>query len=219
MKQYSYHLFFPIGNGIGFTGTGFFLKMDSEIFLISALHIFTGIHPQTNKLFKGLTASPDYLRVTQINKKGKIKMKNYQLYDENGLSIYFETENSSFDVSALPINNDEKIENVLSVSRPDLSSHFLIYEEIFYYGYPRFGLHQNKEPIKSAGYIIDLPNKNNVHIKANLFSAEGCSGSPIFIKNKGTPKLIGVLVGGNHNFGGNETLIVPITRIIEGLKL
>jgi hypothetical protein len=94
LADFCYHTRSMINSFTPMQGTAFYLNYKHKLFLFSALHNFTGIDPETNKLIKGLTGKPKDLLVRQLfqDRSGTwIKYFNSAVRDSLAYSIILDT--------------------------------------------------------------------------------------------------------------------------------
>lgn len=220
VKRYSYPLCVELGDNLCIAGTVFFLRFNSNIYLISALHTFSGIDPWTGKLIPGLNSRPSAIRVTDVISTSDFKHYYYDLY-LIGNNRKFKTPDNKiqfFDFAALPMTNEDMPENILDFNTNWKDDTVNLNDSIFYYGYPKLlnGV-GSKYPTRFEGRIYGLPGVNDTFLKAIISSTEGCSGSPVFKYTMDGYSLVGIISGGTKN--SDSTVIVPFINALNATHL
>jgi hypothetical protein len=219
LKSYNYHL--VVGKQRKMRGAAFYLNFHSKNYIISTLHTFTGIDPDSKKLIDGLSETPHEIFAYQFDTFLDSPWgETYSLY-KNNVPVFIKGRNNGdfhvYDIAAYPIS---------LIDTAPLPNHILKYDvkwetqilnindTIFYWGYVMNKANQSMFPTFYVGKIIDLPIRSNPYIVSDIFSRPGNSGAPVFkISNKNI-YLIGIITRGNP-----DAKIVYITPFKESFPL
>ncbi len=212
-------------------GMVFFLGYNQKLYLISALHNFTGIDPDSRRSIKGLQHYPTDIWVVQpfyvdwgfrknhylYNNRDSIQSyrnrpdggKYYKLY--NYSNALFEADNKSssengYDIGAYNINDNSPLpRHILSFDKKWGADAIHIGDTVFYCGFRRD--ENSHYPDKFIGTIIKTPSYDDPYISSDVFSRPGSSGAPVFKISNHCVSLIGVIARGNAD--ENIVLIAP----------
>jgi hypothetical protein len=221
LQKYSYLIFGfydvnKIGDSVDFKmtgGTGFFIRKNGKIYLISAKHVLTPCNPDS---LEKVIHFPDSLRIRMIDSAGtysfipidirKIKDTvtcDYHSDDPDVFCMEFK------DTSGYIINS---IENLIEPIVPENDSC-----KIYLYGFPSLYTKVTQEtilPFKtqqstfSSGYYyansLDSRKVNFMMKGTDILPRKGCSGSPVFLKFKNKS---------NYVFGGVLTRADTISAL------
>lgn len=169
------------------TGTGFHLKVDDEVFIVTNKHIC--------QEYQMLTSSSDEATLTFIKKT------TYKVRDLRGQELRILKISEEHDLCLLSSTRDEGLE----LASRDVQN----YEDITVVGYPR-GLaktvrHGNKISTEHEVFPWVSPNAITFNFM-NVVAYGGNSGSPVTNSNG---EVVGVLFGGFRDYH-TESMIVPL---------
>lgn len=246
MQKYSYPILLMkfidgLSTNTFANGTGFFLRENESIFLITALHVFSG-----NGLIeedRRMAEYPNFAMVPIAN-HGAITIDVSSFIKSSALPIHlypdivaYKIESSDMRTLKEGIKLDEFILSIDYLPRHvDTDEEF---EGISIFGYPTYrreekGIHSIpsdvlrfdkdsftfKENVKIDGTVDQFNSyvffKNH---KVNIDSIYGYSGSPVFQMAKNptdNPKFLGVLVGGDKD--GTYLVIIKPEYVFESLN-
>ena len=221
LPDYYYHSQCYFKKSFPMLGTAFFLKYNSKIYLISALHIFTGIDPDTKKLIGGLPATPTNLWISQNYNDRPGWSKNYKLY-ENKHALFIEgkknANNDGYDIGAYYVSDSSwPPQHILEYDKLKTSEIIKVGDTVFYWGFSMQGIEQSRQPKMYIGKIIETPSSDNPYITSDVFSRAGNSGAAVFKISKHRVSLIGIIARGNAD--ANVVYITPLKESIILLNL
>lgn len=224
LKKYSYYLmgYLPTDTGIiSGGGTGFFIKRNNELFLITAKHVLSGCDG-----FKKPDKYPDVFNAVEKDKDLVIPFSTYLVRD-TALCLPFHQ-----DPDIIAIKIDKKWYNSVNSVEGYNSPPFLKLESTEIFGFPSidmttpFGfmalksashIHLPKKDIykqavdSATGKILDSINYR-IFSKTVAFNLDqrGYSGSPVFVKDYKSKKwrIAGVAVGYGLDVSGETFLYV-----------
>ena len=221
LMNYCYHLAYGIKGNLPVLGTAFFLRYNSKVYLLSALHNFTGIDPETGILIKGLSNSPKDLWIWQSFYDRADWFKNYKLYynkDTLFTRVHKNTNKDSYDLGASNINDSIQMPNyILDFDKKSNAEYINIGDTLFYCTYPLKGNQQSETPRMFIGKIKATPTRDNLYITSDVFSRPGSSGAAVFKLSNHKASLIGVIARGNSD--ENIVYITPFKEAFTLLKL
>jgi hypothetical protein len=197
-------------------GSGFFLKDNDKVYLISAAHVIIDINEyiktQRVKLFDSTLIVKYYSTNPYDCSLSFLKMNLSKIYSKNQLWIYLEKDIIALCVGTIENDTVLSLDSEIAIKRnPEniklpiilesekaMLDELNIGQELFIIGYPSsVGLRNNNQidyskPLVRKGIISGF-NKSNNSIVIDGASYQGNSGGPILIyKNKKT-KVIGIL--------------------------
>ena len=221
LMNYCYHLSYYNKGNYPVQGVAFFLRYNAQVYLFSALHNFTGVDPETGKLIKGLSNSPNEIWVWQsFNDRADCWM-SYKLYkNQNILFIggHNDETGNIYDIGALNANDStSEPKYMLDYDNKWPSEDITIGDTIFYCAYPLVGNQQSKIPRMFVGKIKTIPSPKNFFITSDIFSRPGSSGAPVFKLSNHKSSLVGVIARGNPS--ENIVYITPFKKGFTFLKL
>jgi hypothetical protein len=211
LSEYCYHSSCYFKKGLPMLGTAFFLAYHSKIYLVSALHIFTGIDPDTKKLIAGLSHIPADVWVWQNYNDRPGWSKNYLLYD-NKHALFIKgsknLNNDGFDIGAYDISDSAwEPQHILAYDKIKTADVIHVGDTVFYWGFSMQGIAQSMSPKMFIGKITETPSTDNPYITSDVFSRAGNSGAPVFNISNHRVSLIGVIARGNAD--ANVVYITP----------
>lgn len=214
LSQYSYHVFRGVTGGVGNSCTGFFIRYEGKVYLVTSWHIFSGLNPFNFSKKDLLQNVPDRIRVARQQISGKIEIHNFPVFDNRNNKKYIEFAKGEklFDVAIYPIDNPKSIKFILNhdVTRTaPLSNN----QPLEYFGYAANEDHtMHKTPTRFSGKLISA-DKNVLY--SDVFMGDGCGGSPVFCKQGEEQILIGVIGGTNYQFIWKRTIVIPIAKALN----
>lgn len=171
------------------SGTGFFIKRDNRIYLISNLHNFTGKDTFTGKHLSKTLAEPNKVRF-HIFANGNLnspKVIVANLIDENGEPLFNRHFTSSYPIDIAVLELRLPSVEVLPLNfQPQEKVKIEIAEEVFIIGYPA-GIFNHATPIWKRGTIASEPDIEFNGLPVFLVDAStvrGMSGSPVLIRSQ-----------------------------------
>lgn len=240
MMEYYYYSVSYFQRAAVMQGMVFFLEYNQKLYLISALHNFTGVDPDSRKSIKGLIHYPTDIWVGQpswvdwrfrnnhylYNNKDSIqsyanlyKGKYYNLYNHsNALFIegYGGTNRDNYDLGAYNINDSTQLpRHILYFDKKWGFDTIHIGDTVFYCGLR--GDEYSHYPDKFIGRIIKTPSNDDPYISSDVFSRPGSSGAAVFKISNHNVSLIGLITRGNAD--ENIVLITPFKYAFSHLKL
>jgi hypothetical protein len=221
LTAYCFHSQCYFKKGLSMFGTAFFLKYNSKIYLISALHIFTGIDPDTKKLIDRLPAAPTDVWISQTYYDGSGWSKNYKLY-HNNQPLFIEglknINNDNYDIGAYDISGSARAPlNILEYDKMKTSEITNLGDTVFYWGFSMQGMEQSLLPKLFIGKLTETPSNDNPYITSDVFSRAGNSGAGVFKISKHRISLIGIIARGNAD--ANVVYITPFKESFIPLNL
>jgi hypothetical protein len=221
LTGYSYHAHCYFKKGLPMFGTAFFLKCKSKVYLISALHIFTGIDPDTKKLILGLSHIPSDVWISQNYDDRLGWSKNYKLYD-NKNPLFIEgrknINNDGYDIAAYNVSDSARApQHILAFDKLKTSEIINVGDTVFYWGFSMQGIQQSLLPKMFIGKITQTPSNDNLYIISDVFSRAGNSGAAVFKISNHRVSLIGIIARGNAE--ANVVCITPFKESAIVLNL
>ena len=176
-------------------GTAFTWKSDSQLYLVTALHLVSGLEP--SKEHVGGSAGrtmlwqeiPDEISVTLAN--GGIA--TYSLVDADDRGLWFEHPRfgSNVDVAVLPVEEPESLSPTLPpMNGPAVDERMFVWigSEVFVLGYP-FGMEPTGNfPVWKRASVATEPRINIEGLPKFLIDTAtrgGMSGSPVLLRTCG----------------------------------
>ncbi|MBO9509962.1 trypsin-like peptidase domain-containing protein [Erythrobacter sp. A6_0] len=170
-------------------GTGFFYKRDSRIYLVTAWHNVTGIHPATGQSISNTGARPTNFAVRFITSDvSSILYLNLGLYDENGNPAWLihPKHQQSADLVAIPIPKwpSEAINEFIG-ELDDRALPLEVGADVFIIGFPR-GVDRGLAPLWKKGALAVDPDTargpSAPFWLVDSASRTGMSGSPVVLR-------------------------------------
>lgn len=213
LSTQSLYLILKNGECILGTATGFIVEKGDINYLITNWHVFSGRHPETNKILSPTGAIPKQVLIWHHGKKlGTWHLKSEKLYDNSGKKRWKEHKSGSkVDIVALPLENiPDNIQLYpfdLSLAKTDMILEVAMPVSII--GFPHGFSSSGKFPIWKTGHIASDPDLNYNNKPLFLIDATtrgGMSGSPVVLH------LTGGYMTKDRNWmvGGKNTLFLGI---------
>jgi hypothetical protein len=175
--------------------TGFFVKTEDQILLVTNWHVVTGLNPAEKSKMTG-NCVPEILKVTVISKENTLTELSFPLYDKELKPLWDEhPERNAVDLVVLPIPNEvEKHFYVFDILSKLDSSQIkqTVGTDAFILGYPFSKEHLSDAFGDSSHYYLPVWKRGSIATEPNLkiadrlilidsMSRPGMSGSPVVI--------------------------------------
>jgi len=211
-QKLSYNICYSYTQGKCSSGTGFYLSYKEKTYLVSALHVFSGVNPNTNQPIIQNYPLPSQIRTSNLE-NGDPHFEYWPLKDAYGNIKYIKPDTTSifYDLALLEVDLETQ-KNVLDWNDNWLTYSPKINEQVFYFGYPVINDNIPKIPRLFRGKITSLPSKDTSLITTDMNSFQGCSGSPVFTLQGNNIVLIGIVMG-TFDDDNKNALIVPLPLV------
>lgn len=180
--------------------TGFFIRLEDEILLLTNWHVLSGLDPANPKQQTSALPSPHYLKATVLSKDNKtITELSIPLYDPEMRPLWDEHPNGSavdIGIIHLPTIAEEhfKFVDIHSV-QDETTINEAVGREVFIVGYPYSKLEMKEVFGEDAVYYIPTWKRGSIATEPSLrlgervilidsLSRPGMSGAPIFIAHE-----------------------------------
>ena len=210
-QDYSYLLFLgkkhAQSNSINGIGTGFFIREDNKLYLVSAEHVLTGNDPF--RVIRVDSLSPDFLVFYYNKTNDSDKGFENLLLDSIKKTHPPRKIEDHADLITYPINlpANAQIKSIEGTISP--STELNVGDSVFFWGFPKVKAqpdsntmyyYQNPHPIKYNGVVVGL--NDSLYYASIPDTKQGASGSPVFVKKiiKGRDRFyfVGVLCAGSE---------------------
>jgi hypothetical protein len=189
--------------------TGYFYSYKGATWLVSNWHVFAGRDPRTGQCLSKKGATParvEFWTGRHVQDTYyEWDLQSEPLLDKSGASLWRQhpTLGQNIDVAALPLGNQQGLQNLAINAQPDYfaPTKLRMGAEVFLLGYPLAIEGNGKFPIWKRGSLATFPNGEIAGRKAYLIDSatrEGMSGSPVIF-----PETMLM----NMNYGGIRTEI------------
>lgn len=182
-------------------GTGFFFKLDTNYFFVTALHVVKSINLTTMRMVDNPN-NPKVITVTSEKIDDGAIGAQFPLYDSALRPLYkpvfqkmlfpkIDDDSACFDVVILPISSSHKKNfNFLTVDNLD-TAYWSPNDSIYCYGFPETGF---LKTYFTKGIVFELDRQNpTIMLFGKMKANPGYSGSPLFIKRDKTYRLTGIV--------------------------
>lgn len=203
------------------SATGFICRFEGQEYLVTNLHVLSGVNTNTKKVLHESLAIPGYIKFSiprikpnendaslfDIVDDAEAELKLYadHLDYEYGLPIWLKhPTDEKIDVAAIQINHllADKVFEKFSTQLIDFSKPATLHnpnpqvmQSVFIIGYPlQSKLMPNRFPIYKSGSIATEPQvfNNGSYVLIDGKTKSGMSGSPVYLKKPDSIKFVGL---------------------------
>lgn len=216
IEEYSYLLSATDFAGVRHSGTGFFLKYRSQLYLVTNLHVLTGVDPSIAQAVIPKTYDSVTIWKWSPARDHKIPL-TYKLFDSTGRRafhvLWAPRDNQYFDIAVLPLPDTIKWKPNSYFEPGDFDTADIVShpQHLRIIGFPTAFIETNK--FKPT--TIDVQSSKRTS-EINLIYGQdlvnGFSGSPTYIKRGKEYKVIGI-----HSRSSSGFYIKFILQILQEL--